>query len=246
MRRAGAGGRDANRVDHGGMVPAEAPADLRKRQRADWSTVGRLRRRAEQEDAARQGSTMSTMHHPAHRGRSARDVLAAGGATEPVIRRALPDDAAAVAAVLNSVILEEEYTALTHIFTEEEERDFIDGLCDRSALFVAALGDRIVGIQSIEPDAAARYTDSMRHVATVGTWIHTSCRGRGIGPLLAAASFAFAGAHGYEKIAIQVLADNQRALRFYSGLGFEKVGVARRHVRLGSGFRDVVYLEKFL
>ena len=165
---------------------------------------------------------------------------------EPVIRKAGPDDAAAVAAVLNSVIREGEHTALTRPFTVEEERTFIAGLCDRSALFVAELDGDIAGIQSIEPDASARYTDSMRHVATVGTWIRADARGQGIGPRLAEASLAFARARGYGKIAIQVLADNRRALHFYGNLGFEMVGTARRHVRLASGFRDVCYLEKRL
>ena len=164
--------------------------------------------------------------------------------TEPVIRQATPDDAEAVASVLNAVILEGEYTALTHPFTVDEERAFIEGLCDRSALFVAEMEQGIAGIQSIEPDAAARYTDSMQHVATVGTWMHVGFRGRGIGRLLAEASFAFAQAQDYKKIAIQVLADNQRALRFYGNLGFERVGIARRHVRLKGRFRDVLYLER--
>ena len=165
---------------------------------------------------------------------------------EPVIRKAGPDDAAAVAAVLNSVILEGEHTALTRPFTVEEERAFIAGLCERSALFVAEVAGEIAGIQSIEPDASARYTDSMRHVATVGTWMRADSRGSGIGSRLAEASLAFARAQGFGKIAIQVLADNRRALRFYGNLGFETVGTARRHVRLRSGFRDVCYLEKLL
>ena len=54
----------------------------------------------------------------------------------------MPDDAAAVASVLNSVILEGEHTALTTPFTEAEERAFIEELCDRSALFVAEVDGR--------------------------------------------------------------------------------------------------------
>ena len=172
--------------------------------------------------------------------------MTAPATTEPVVRGARPADAAAVALVLNSVILGEEYTALTQTFTEEEEHTFIEGLCDRSALFVADVEDGIAGIQSIEPDASARYTDSMQHVATVGTWIRAGFRGRGIGLLLAEASFAFARLHDYEKISIQVLADNSRALRFYGCLGFDRVGIAKRHVRLNGRFRDAVYLERFL
>ena len=165
---------------------------------------------------------------------------------EPVIRKAIPDDAKAVAAVINSVILEAKHTALTNPFTEEEERAFIAGLCDRSALFVAEVEDEIVGIQIIEPDGLAQYTDSMQHVATIGTWIHANFRGRKIGRLLAETSFRFAHAKDFKKIAIQVIADNTRALRFYSNLGFEKIGTAKKHVKLAGKFCDVFYLEKFL
>ena len=165
---------------------------------------------------------------------------------EPVIRKAIPDDAKAIAAVINSVILEGKYTALTNPFTVEEERAFIEGLCDRSALFVAEVENKIIGIQVIEPDALAHYTDSMQHIATIGTWIHVNFRGHQIGRLLAETSFRFAHAKNFRKIAIQVIVDNTRALRFYGNLGFEKIGIAKKHVKLEGKFCDVYYLEKFL
>ncbi len=165
---------------------------------------------------------------------------------EVTIRKAVPDDAKPVAAVLNSVILEARYTALTNTFTDEEEYAFIKGLCRRSAMFVAEVDNEIVGIQVIEPDGLGCYTDSMRHVATMGTWIAANFRGYKIGRALAEASFRFAKARGFEKIAIQVLAENTRALRFYGNLGFEKIGVAQKHVRFADRYCDVFYLEKFL
>ena len=165
---------------------------------------------------------------------------------ESIIRKAVPDDAEPVASVINSVILEARYTALTNPFTENEERAFIKGLCPRSAMFVAEVNNKIVGIQVIEPDGLARYTDSMRHIATIGTWIQADYRGYNIGRSLAEASFSFAKMKNYEKIAIQVIADNTRALRFYGNLGFEKIGVAKKHVKFEDRFCDVFYLEKFL
>ena len=66
----------------------------------------------------------------------------------------------------------------------------------------------------------------------MGTWLRREARGRGVGRALAAESFRFAKAHDYTKIVIHVLANNDVALRFYSGLGFEEIGVARQHVRL--------------
>ena len=165
---------------------------------------------------------------------------------EVIIRKATPDDAEDVTSVINSVILEGRWTALTNTFTEEQERAFIEGLCERSAMFAAEVDDKIVGIQVIEPDGLARYTDSMQHIATIGTWIDTNFRGHKIGRSLAEASFTFAKAHNYEKISIQVIADNTRALRFYGNLGFEEIGVAKKHVKFEDRFCDVCYLEKFL
>ena len=165
---------------------------------------------------------------------------------EVIIRKAIPNDAKAVALVLNSVILEGRYTAFTSTFTEDDERTFIAGLCERSAMFAAEVDHKIVGIQVIEPDGLARYTDSMQHIATIGTWIDANFRGHKIGRSLAEASFTFAKAHNYEKISIQVIADNTRALRFYGNLGFEEIGVAKKHVKFEDRFCDVCYLEKFL
>ena len=65
-----------------------------------------------------------------------------------------------------------------------------------------------------------------------------------LGKLLAEASFKFAYAENFKKIAIQVIADNTRALRFYGNLGFEKIGIAKKHVKLEGKFCDVFYLEK--
>ncbi len=165
---------------------------------------------------------------------------------EVIIRKATPDDAKAVTSVINSVILEGRYTALTNTFTEDQERAFIEGLCKRSAMFAAEVDDKIVGIQVIEPDGLARYTDAMQHIATIGTWIDVNFRGYKIGRALAEASFTFAKAHNYEKISIQVIADNTRALRFYGTLGFEEIGVAKKHVKFEDRCCDVCYLEKFL
>jgi RimJ/RimL family protein N-acetyltransferase len=161
----------------------------------------------------------------------------------PIIRRATVTDAAAVADVINAVIGEGRYTLFDRPFSVDEERQFIASLGERSALFAAEVDGAMVGVQSIDLFVGF---PSMRHVGTVGTWLVPGARGRGLGRLLAERSLAFARAHDYEKIVIQVLASNEPALRFYRGLGFRDIGVARRHVRLGSQLYDEVYLELLL
>lgn len=163
---------------------------------------------------------------------------------DPVVRRATPDDAREVAAVINGVIAEGGLTLFDRPFSEADERAFIASLGPRSALHVAEVGGAIAGVQSI--DLYSSLAASLAHVATMGTWLSAAARGRGIGTALAARSIALAREQGYRKILITVLATNAPALRFYSRLGFERIGVARAHVRLGGDFRDEVFLEKLL
>ena len=151
-----------------------------------------------------------------------------------LIRKADGRDARQVADVMNSVIAEGMYTVFDTRFSEEQEREFIASLSSRSALHVAEAGGEIGGVQSI--DLLFTGFASAQHVATMGTWLRSDFRGRGVGRALAAESFVFARSHGYRKIVIQVLAGNDRALRFYRSLGFSGIGVAREHVRLGNTF----------
>jgi len=161
-----------------------------------------------------------------------------------LVRKATVEDAAAVADVLNAVIGEGMYTLFDAPFSESDERRFIASLGERSALFVAVDAGAIVAVQSL--DLLLTYAPSTSHVATMGTWVRADARGRGIGRVLAAETLRFASAHDYAKVVIHVLATNAPALRFYSGLGFERIGVARRQVRLAGRFHDAIYMEKHL
>ena len=163
---------------------------------------------------------------------------------DPLVRKANVDDAEQVAAVLNAVIAEGMFTLFDRPFSVEDERNFISLLGTRSALYVAAIDGEIVAVQSL--DLFSNLAQSTSHVATMGTWLRGDVRGRGIGRLLATESFRFATGNGYTKVVIHVIADNERALRFYRCLGFGDIGVARKHVRLAGRFHDEVYLEKLL
>jgi RimJ/RimL family protein N-acetyltransferase len=160
------------------------------------------------------------------------------------IRRATVDDAEPIAAVLNEVIAEGRLTVFDRPFSADDERRFLSTLGPRSALHVADADGAILGVQSI--DLFSDLGLSVSHVATMGTWLRREMRGRGMGRLLAAVSIPFALANGYSKIVVQVLATNDRALRFYRRLGFADIGVARKHVLLCGVFHDEIYLEMLL
>jgi len=159
------------------------------------------------------------------------------------IRRATPDDAKGVADVIASIVDEDKYTVMRK-FSEPEERAYIQTLSPREEIFVADADGRIVGVQTLS--LGHSYSDKMAHVATMGTWIIDGCRRAGIGRMLAAESLGFARDSGYEKVVIEVLADNEPALNYYSKLGFEKAGLLRRQVRLHGRYKDQVLMELFL
>lgn len=158
-----------------------------------------------------------------------------------LIRRATVDDAEAAAGVINAVIAERQYTVFDQPFSVDDQRRFIGSLGTRQALFLAEADGRAVGLQSV--DFLVSCASSMRHVGTIGTWLRPEARGCRLGRRMARHSVAFAREQGYEKFVIQVLASNARARRFYEGLGFREIGVARRHVRLGDEVHDEVYME---
>jgi L-amino acid N-acyltransferase YncA len=162
------------------------------------------------------------------------------------IRRATPEDAAGVAAVLNDAILGGSPTILDTPFSVEDERAYIEGLSSRSFIHVAETpGAGIVGFQAVVPwsDFATTAHD---HVATMGTFVTAAHRRRGVGASLARASFAAALALGYEKVFTDLRADNLDSLAYHLSLGFTVVGSARGQARAGDRDVDVLFVELFL
>jgi L-amino acid N-acyltransferase YncA len=162
------------------------------------------------------------------------------------VRRAGPDDAAGVAAVLNGVIAGGSPTLLDTTFTEEEERAYIEGLPARSFLHVAeAPGAGIVGFQTVVPWSTF-VTTEFDHVATIGTYVDAAHRRQGVGTALARSSFAAALALGYDKLFTDLRADNLDSLAYHLALGFALVGAARRQARVRGRDVDVLFIERFL
>lgn len=163
------------------------------------------------------------------------------------VRRDDLEDAAGVARVLNSVIAERRYTALTGHWTPEAELAFLQSLGPRSEVFVAeAKKDTgshfgIVAFQVIEPFVA--YTPTMDHVAHLGTYVLRDWRGRGVGRRLAEVTLAFARAQAYEKAVVYVLAHNEGGLAYYGGLGFERRGTLVGQTRIDGVYHDEVVME---
>jgi L-amino acid N-acyltransferase YncA len=167
-------------------------------------------------------------------------------ALDITVRQATVDDAAAVARLINEVILGGSPSLLDTPFSDEDERTYIESLPARAFIHVAELpAGEVIGTQTIAP-AADFTTRELDHVATMGTWIDARYRRRGVGRRLAEASFAAARALGYEKVFTDVRDDNLDSLVFHVSLGFRLAGTAKRHAKAGERYYDVWLIERFL
>jgi L-amino acid N-acyltransferase YncA len=156
------------------------------------------------------------------------------------------DDAEGIVRVLNPIIEAGTYTILDTPVTAEAERRYISELPERAIFHVAEApaDQRIVGLQTMEPFAG--YTRACDHVGVIATFVDLGCRRRGLGRRLFEATVDAARQKGYEKIFTYVRGDNPAALTAYMKFGFQIVGTAQRHAKIGGRYVDEIIIEKFL
>ncbi|MDN2665475.1 GNAT family N-acetyltransferase [Vibrio sp. 14N.309.X.WAT.E.F5] len=162
------------------------------------------------------------------------------------IREVTVEDAQGIIDVLNPIIIEARYTILDQTFTVDEEKAFIESFPERGVFSVAVneATSQLLGFQNVEPFAT--YTKAFEHVGIIGTYVDANSRGQGVAKQLFDYTFKAAKAKGYEKLFAYVRADNERALSVYLKQGFEIVGTAKKHGKIGDQYFDEVLIEKFL
>ncbi|MGF1803034.1 GNAT family N-acetyltransferase [Vibrio gigantis] len=162
------------------------------------------------------------------------------------IRAVAIDDAQGIIEVLNPIIIEARYTILDQTFTVKEEKAFIESFPERGVFSVAVneTTNQLLGFQNVEPFAS--YTKAFDHVGIIGTYVDANSRGQGVAKQLFDYTFKAVEAKGYEKLFAYVRADNERALAVYLKRGFEIVGTAKKHGKVGDQYFDEILIEKFL
>src|SRR4051794_7090603 len=133
---------------------------------------------------------------------------------EVTLRPVRGEDAEAVYAMrLQPLVLR--YTTARATDRIGHVRQFLDGLTPFDHLLVAELDGRAVAMAGLHGKRAKE-----AHSATFGIMVHDAYANRGIGRLLAQRILALAdGELGYERIELDVHADNLRAIEWYRRLG---------------------------
>ena len=160
------------------------------------------------------------------------------------IRKATPDDAEAMIALLEVIASERVYTAINKPWSAGQQRSHMASLSAREAIHLAQAAQQVVGYQTLELWAPT--IDSMAHVGQLGTFLRSEWRRQGIGETLFRATLDFARQHNFLKFVIQVRASNSAAQSFYGRLGFKACGRLTRQVRMDGQEDDEILMEYFL
>lgn len=147
------------------------------------------------------------------------------------IRPALPQDHAAITAILMPVIRAGETYALDPAMTTEAALAYWFG--DGKRVFVFEEEGVILGTSYLRANQAG----GGDHVANAGYMTSPAARGRGVARAMALHSFDEARAMGFAAMQFNfVVASNEAAVHLWTALGFATVGRvpgAFRHPRLG-------------
>lgn len=162
-----------------------------------------------------------------------------------VIRDVDTGDAAKIVAVINPIIEAGCYTTFNTPFTVRDEQIFIQNFPDRgSFLGVFDIEETLLGFQVVTP--LASYTSALDHVAEIGTYVGLEHQRQGTAGQLYKATFERAKRDGFRKLLAWIRADNEAGLRSYTRYGFEKVGVAKQHAKIGNAYVDEILFEVML
>ena len=140
------------------------------------------------------------------------------------IRPIEPRDAEGAAALRRMPGVFENTTGLPSCRTADSEA-FIAGLGPDDHNFVAVLEDgTVIGVAGLTVCSNPR----MRHVGTVGLYVHTDYQNQGVGTALMKVLLDLADNWlMLVRVELEVFADNERAIHLYEKLGFEKEGLLR-------------------
>jgi L-amino acid N-acyltransferase YncA len=85
-----------------------------------------------------------------------------------------------------------------------------------------------------------------RGIGEFSVYVRRNHRGRGAGRAVLAALIETAKAAGFHKLTSRVFPENTASRALLKGLGFEEIGIHRRHGQLDGRWRDCVVVERLL
>lgn len=115
---------------------------------------------------------------------------------------------------------------------------------DGNLTFFAAVDGALIGMAGATWSAR----EKTRHVASIyGVYVSPQQRGQGLASqLMRRLLNELCSLPQLEKVGLTVNSASKPATRLYHRFGFERVGAARRELRVGGQYYDLLYMERFL
>ncbi len=121
-------------------------------------------------------------------------------------------------------------------------RRFRRSVTEEAAHLVAVAGGRVIGSISIQRDAHP----VTRHTASIGMFVTSGWRGRGVGTALMEEGMRWARDAGVERVDLTVYPHNQAAITLYRRFGFVEEGRLVRHSKKSYGYEDEILMAVWL
>ncbi len=172
-----------------------------------------------------------------------RDIALRDGRTVQ-IRRATPDDAAAILAYLSQVGGETDNLTFGTEgpgVTVDEEREYLAAVAraDNSLAIVATIGAELIGGLTLDGGRRPR----LRHAGEFGISVAQAYAGLGIGRAMIECMIAWAEGTGVvRKINLKVRVDNVGAIRLYERMGWVQEGHTTRDTIIDGQFNDCLLM----
>jgi len=161
-----------------------------------------------------------------------------------LIRPAVPDDAAALMAIYNPIVLTSTATFDLIPRTLEEQRAWIDDRTGARVILVAVEDDgEVAGYSALSP-----YRDRAAYSTTVedSVYVHEDHQGRGVGRVLLDELLGTARAHGFHAMMARIVSDHEASIGLHAACGFEIIGHEREVGRKFGRWLDVTLMERLL
>jgi L-amino acid N-acyltransferase YncA len=155
-------------------------------------------------------------------------------------RRALPEDAAAIAAIYNEGIEDRLATFETRPRTAADIAAWFDG-----SQVVVVVEDE-THLLAFASTSLYRPRDCYAGIAEFSVYVAREGRGKGVGRLAMQALIDESKAKGCWKLVSRIFPENQASLRLLKRMGFREVGIYEKHGKLDGVWRDVVIVELLL
>ena len=163
------------------------------------------------------------------------------------VRPPVPDDAESLLALSRRVGGETDYLMTDSrgfLCSIEQEREYIAAvLADPKRLQMLGFIDgESIGFFGVEPMGRGRAA----HNASFGIASVRGCWLLGIGAIFMAMATDVAKTAGYQKLCLDVRADNERAIKLYRRFGFSECGLRKEHILINGEYFDEMIMELML